>query len=50
MKVGFKKKTESFYILGYLLEPTIKTWQILGQFFPGKILSIGQTLNPKSNI
>jgi hypothetical protein len=47
MKVGGKKKTESFYILGYLLELTIKIWQIWAIYFPWKILSIGQTLNPK---
>ncbi len=47
-----RKQTISFYILGYLLEVSIKVWQFgifkfqksdkFGPFFPWKILCIGQ--------
>jgi hypothetical protein len=33
VKVGEKQKTESFYVLGYLLELIIKTWEFGGVFF-----------------
>jgi hypothetical protein len=43
MEVG-KKKTESFYFLGYLLELIIKIWQFGFYFFPLKFGEFGPLL------
>jgi hypothetical protein len=39
-KIRKYEKSESFYILGYLLEPIIKIWRII--YFSWKILCIGR--------